>query len=178
MVEPDIGTGGVGRSGLLNASHGGRYYGNGKLRKRSERLEGSRRGRLGRCGNRFNRACPSNQMMFGSDHRGRDLAVISTMSNCRGTGGPGDYAVENYVAWRAGFPEHAALFVAGGVGENLAIQGLDEQSVCFGDHHLTAPLFSGCANTVNRATNLRFASTILGSCGRWSRTVGVGGTTG
>ena len=45
------------------------------------------------------------------------------------------YAVSNYAGWRADFPEHAARFVAGGVGENLVIEGLDEGSVCIGDVH-------------------------------------------
>jgi MOSC domain-containing protein YiiM len=45
------------------------------------------------------------------------------------------YAVSNYPRWRADFPAHAALFVPGGVGENLAIEGLDEASVCIGDVH-------------------------------------------
>lgn len=53
------------------------------------------------------------------------------------------YATENYVAWRADFPEHAALFVPGGVGENLAIQGLDEHSVCLGDQHLIGTALLG-----------------------------------
>jgi MOSC domain-containing protein YiiM len=46
------------------------------------------------------------------------------------------YAVSNYPRWRADFPEHAALFVPGGVGENLPIEGLDEASVCIGDVHV------------------------------------------
>lgn len=45
------------------------------------------------------------------------------------------YAVSNYEGWRADFPEHAAQFVAGAVGENLVIAGLDEGSVCIGDVH-------------------------------------------
>jgi len=45
------------------------------------------------------------------------------------------YAVSNYAGWRADFPEHAALFAPGGVGENLAIAGADEGSVCIGDVH-------------------------------------------
>ena len=45
------------------------------------------------------------------------------------------YAVSNYTGWRADFPEHAALFAPGGVGENLALVGLDEGSVCIGDVH-------------------------------------------
>jgi MOSC domain-containing protein YiiM len=46
------------------------------------------------------------------------------------------YAVSNYLAWRNDFPEHSALFVAGGVGENLPINGLKEDTVCLGDQHL------------------------------------------
>jgi MOSC domain-containing protein YiiM len=45
------------------------------------------------------------------------------------------YAVSNYSGWRADFPAHAALFVPGGVGENLVLEGLDEASVCIGDVH-------------------------------------------
>jgi MOSC domain-containing protein YiiM len=45
------------------------------------------------------------------------------------------YAVSNYAGWRADFPEHAAQFTAGAVGENLVIEGLDEGSVCIGDVH-------------------------------------------
>lgn len=56
-------------------------------------------------------------------HGGRDKAVYG-------------YAVNNYVGWRADFPEHSALFVAGGVGENLSTQNLDEHSICLGDHHV------------------------------------------
>ena len=45
------------------------------------------------------------------------------------------YAVSNYLAWRSDFPAHSALFVAGGVGENLPIEGLNEDNVCVGDQH-------------------------------------------
>jgi MOSC domain-containing protein YiiM len=45
------------------------------------------------------------------------------------------YGVQNYLAWREDFPEHASLFIPGGVGENLPIQGLDEHQVCIGDQH-------------------------------------------
>jgi MOSC domain-containing protein YiiM len=45
------------------------------------------------------------------------------------------YAISHYAAWRSEFPELADLFVAGGVGENLAIDGLDETGVCVGDVH-------------------------------------------
>jgi MOSC domain-containing protein YiiM len=45
------------------------------------------------------------------------------------------YAESNYLAWRSDFPEHSALFVAGGVGENLPIMGVTEETVCLGDQH-------------------------------------------
>lgn len=45
------------------------------------------------------------------------------------------YAVSNYPRWRADFPAPAALFASGGMGENLAIEGLDERGVCIGDVH-------------------------------------------
>jgi MOSC domain-containing protein YiiM len=45
------------------------------------------------------------------------------------------YAVSHYAAWAAEFPQHAALFVPGGVGENLAITGMDEADICVGDVH-------------------------------------------
>jgi MOSC domain-containing protein YiiM len=54
-------------------------------------------------------------------------------------GGP-DKAVYGYssahlAAWRRDFPEHASIFVAGGVGENLTIDGLTEADMCVGDVH-------------------------------------------
>jgi MOSC domain-containing protein YiiM len=45
------------------------------------------------------------------------------------------YPAAHYAAWRADFPEHAALFAPGGVGENLAIAGMDESDVHVGDVH-------------------------------------------
>ena len=36
---------------------------------------------------------------------------------------------------RRSFPQHAALFVPGGVGKNLAIAGMDEADICVGDVH-------------------------------------------
>ncbi len=45
------------------------------------------------------------------------------------------YAAGHYAAWRAEFPQHVDLFVAGGVGENLTIAGLDETGICVGDVH-------------------------------------------
>lgn len=43
------------------------------------------------------------------------------------------YALANYAAWLREVPQHAALLVPGGLGENLTIDGLDEAAVCIGD---------------------------------------------
>ncbi|MEI7607693.1 MAG: MOSC domain-containing protein [Rhodospirillaceae bacterium] len=45
------------------------------------------------------------------------------------------YATSHYAAWTAEFPQHEALFVPGGLGENLAIAGMDETDICVGDVH-------------------------------------------
>lgn len=45
------------------------------------------------------------------------------------------YAASNYDSWRLDFPEHAALFAPGAVGENLAIDGMKEADICVGDVH-------------------------------------------
>lgn len=45
------------------------------------------------------------------------------------------YAAAHYPAWVADRPQHAALFVAGGVGENLTIDGWVERDLCVGDVH-------------------------------------------
>jgi MOSC domain-containing protein YiiM len=43
------------------------------------------------------------------------------------------YPSSNYALWREEFPEHAAIWELGALGENLAIAGLDESEVCIGD---------------------------------------------
>lgn len=45
------------------------------------------------------------------------------------------YGAGHYAAWQAEFPKNAALFVPGGVGENLTIDGLDESMIHVGDVH-------------------------------------------
>jgi MOSC domain-containing protein YiiM len=45
------------------------------------------------------------------------------------------YAASHYAAWATEFPALASKFVPGGVGENLAIEGLDESGICVGDVH-------------------------------------------
>ena len=43
------------------------------------------------------------------------------------------YAMSNYAPWRLDFPEHAPLWEPGGLGENLTLDGIDEESVHIGD---------------------------------------------
>ena len=45
------------------------------------------------------------------------------------------YPAIHHLAWAADYPEHRALFVAGGVGENLTIDGWTERDLCVGDVH-------------------------------------------
>jgi MOSC domain-containing protein YiiM len=57
-----------------------------------------------------------------SVHGGPDKAVYA-------------YPAAHHAAWRGDFPEHRAAFVAGGVGENLTVDGLTEADLCVGDLH-------------------------------------------
>ncbi len=45
------------------------------------------------------------------------------------------YPAAHYPRWAAEFPDHAHQFIAGGVGENLTIAGMAEDTVCVGDVH-------------------------------------------
>jgi|SRR3569833_1550815 len=45
------------------------------------------------------------------------------------------YGAANYVDWREEYPQHYELLVPGGLGENLAIDGLRENDLCVGDIH-------------------------------------------
>lgn len=45
------------------------------------------------------------------------------------------YSLENYSAWRIEYPQHAAVLVPGGFGENLCIEGMREADLCVGDIH-------------------------------------------
>ena len=45
------------------------------------------------------------------------------------------YPAAHYSAWAADYPAHARRFVAGGVGENLTIDGWVESDLCVGDVH-------------------------------------------
>jgi MOSC domain-containing protein YiiM len=43
------------------------------------------------------------------------------------------YPLSSYALWRASHPAHTGLWQPGGVGENLTLDGLDEEAVCIGD---------------------------------------------
>jgi MOSC domain-containing protein YiiM len=43
------------------------------------------------------------------------------------------YPAEHYDAWFRELPQHAALLVPGGFGENVTTLGFDEDTVCIGD---------------------------------------------
>jgi len=45
------------------------------------------------------------------------------------------YSLDNYAAWRIEYPQHAAVLVPGGFGENLCIEGMREADLCVGDIH-------------------------------------------
>lgn len=53
-------------------------------------------------------------------HGGPDMAIYA-------------YARSHYERWMAEFPEHAALWGSGALGENLSLDGWDETKVCVGD---------------------------------------------
>ncbi len=57
-----------------------------------------------------------------SVHGGPDKAVYA-------------YGAANYQQWRREQPRHAALWVPGALGENLAIEGMREEDLCVGDIH-------------------------------------------
>ena len=45
------------------------------------------------------------------------------------------YAASRYPRWAQEFPELAAAFTGGAMGENLTVSGLDESGICVGDIH-------------------------------------------
>jgi MOSC domain-containing protein YiiM len=60
-----------------------------------------------------------------------------TQADLRVHGGPDKavciYPAEHYASWRRDQPEHVAMLVPGGFGENLTTVGLDENTICIGD---------------------------------------------
>ncbi|MEI6485085.1 MAG: MOSC domain-containing protein [Sphingomonadales bacterium] len=59
------------------------------------------------------------------------------VGNTRVHGGPEKavyaYPLSGYAGWQAEFPDLAARFGPGAMGENLVVDGLDETSLCLGD---------------------------------------------
>ena len=59
------------------------------------------------------------------------------VGNTKVHGGPDKavyaYPVSGYTDWAAEFPEFAARFLPGAMGENLVVEGLDEAGICLGD---------------------------------------------
>src|SRR5262249_18977648 len=47
------------------------------------------------------------------------------------------YPAEHYDGWSRELPQHAALLVPGGFGENITTLGFDEDAVCIGDVYRT-----------------------------------------
>jgi MOSC domain-containing protein YiiM len=45
------------------------------------------------------------------------------------------YAASHYPAWADAFPQLAANFTGGAMGENLTVAGMDETAICVGDVH-------------------------------------------
>ena len=45
------------------------------------------------------------------------------------------YAAQHYPQWAQQFPELAAHFTGGAMGENLTVSGLEESAICVGDVH-------------------------------------------
>jgi MOSC domain-containing protein YiiM len=43
------------------------------------------------------------------------------------------YPCDHYAHWRETFPDHASVFAIGGFGENIATEGITEETVCLGD---------------------------------------------
>ena len=97
------------------------------------------------------------------------------------------YAAAHYPAWTADHPEHAALFVAGGVGENLTIDGWVERDLCVGDVHRigTARLQvcqprQPCSKFVLRFADSKLAKAMVrnGRAGWYYRVIEAGVLTG
>jgi MOSC domain-containing protein YiiM len=80
---------------------------------------------------------------YGKESRAGPVAVHAlglegdAVADRRVHGGPDKavycYAASNYPLWRADHPQHAQTLVPGAFGENLLIEGLDEDHVCIGD---------------------------------------------
>jgi MOSC domain-containing protein YiiM len=82
---------------------------------------------------------------FVKDNVARNVTVAALgivgdeQADLRVHGGPDKavyaYALAHYTAWRREYPRHTNLLIAGGLGENLSIQGMTEADLCVGDVH-------------------------------------------
>jgi len=67
------------------------------------------------------------------------------------------YAVINYALWAADHPQHGERLVPGAFGENLLVDGLDESTVCIGDHmRIGSAILSPCQPRQPCATMARW----------------------
>jgi MOSC domain-containing protein YiiM/ferredoxin-NADP reductase len=93
------------------------------------------------------------------------------------------YPREHYSLWCAEFPEHSALWRAGGLGENLSLHGWDETVVCIGDTvrlgstllQVTRPR-KPCFKLALRFNDLRLPRRLVetGRCGWYFRVLETG----
>ena len=103
-------------------------------------------------------------------HGGPDMAIYA-------------YASEHYAPWAREFPEHAALWGPGSLGENLAFRGWTENDVCVGDTvrlgsallQVTRPR-KPCFKLALRFSDLRLPRRLVeaGRCGWYFRVLQTG----
>ena len=103
-------------------------------------------------------------------HGGPDMAIYA-------------YPIRHYDLWNSEFPEHASLWGAGSLGENLAIEGWDERDVCIGDTvrlgstvlQVTRPR-KPCFKLALRFNDLRLPRRLVetGRCGWYYRVLQTG----
>ena len=103
-------------------------------------------------------------------HGGPDMALYA-------------YAVEHYKSWNSEFPEHASIWGAGALGENLTFSGWDEADVCVGDTvrlgnvllQVTRPR-KPCFKLALRFNDLRLPRCLVesGRCGWYYRVLQAG----
>lgn len=85
---------------------------------------------------------PSGFIKLPIDHR-VELGALGLLGDAQADltvhGGPEKavygYASEHYAVWRSEYPEHADLLAPGAFGENLTIDGLNEDQIRVGDVH-------------------------------------------
>lgn len=77
------------------------------------------------------------QLVEGRVRLTREGLVGDAQGDRRVHGGPEkalhQFPLETYAVLAAAFPDHAAAFVAGAIGENLSTRGVTEREVCIGD---------------------------------------------